>query len=91
MKKTHFLPLALFISFLPVFTGDAYGKYNRENVAEVSVLRFGAKPDDGKDDTEALRKAAEYCRTHPGTTLVIPKGIYRLKDKEAERLVVVVP
>ena len=31
----------------------------------VSVLEFGAKPDDGKDDTRALRKAAEYCRPPP--------------------------
>ena len=38
----------------------------------VSVLEFGAKPDDGRDDTRALRKAAEYCRRHPGTTLTVP-------------------
>lgn len=52
----------------------------------VSVTDFGARPDDGKDDTRALRRAAEYCRTHAGTTLVIPAGVYRLRDAEAERL-----
>lgn len=52
----------------------------------VSVLEFGAKPDDGKDDTRALRKAAEYCRHHPGTTLTVPPGTYRLRDAAAEQL-----
>ena len=52
----------------------------------VSVARFGANPDDGKDDTKALRKAAKYCREHPGTTLVFPAGVYELTDPEAVRL-----
>ena len=52
----------------------------------VNVTDFGAVPDDGRDDTRALRRAAEYCRTHPGTTLVMPAGVYRLRDAEAERL-----
>ena len=52
----------------------------------VSIINFGAKPDDGKDDTRALRRAAAYCRTHAGTTLVIPPGIYHLRDTEAEHL-----
>lgn len=52
----------------------------------VSAADFGAVPDDGKDDTRALRRAAEYCRTHAGTTLVIPAGTYRLRDAGAERL-----
>ena len=52
----------------------------------VNVTDFGAVPDDGRDDTRALRRAAEYCRTHPGTTLVMPAGVYHLRDAEAERL-----
>lgn len=52
----------------------------------VNVRDFGAVPDDGKDDTKALRKAAAYCRENPGTQLVIPPGVYRLKDKDAEAL-----
>lgn len=52
----------------------------------VSAADFGAVPNDGKDDTRALRRAAEYCRTHAGTTLVIPAGVYRLHDDEAVRL-----
>ena len=52
----------------------------------ISVKTFGAVPDDGKDDTRALRRAAEYCRTHPGTTLTFPAGTYRLRDAKAEQL-----
>ena len=52
----------------------------------VSVKKFGARPDDGKDDTKALRKAAAYCRAHEGTTLEIPAGVYILRDTAAIRL-----
>ena len=56
------------------------------NPTRVSVADFGATPNDNRDDTRALRKAAAYCRNHPGTTLFFPPGIYRLRDAEAERL-----
>lgn len=49
----------------------------------VSVERFGAKPDDGRSDTEALRQAAAYCRKHPQTTLRFPPGTYELSDPQA--------
>ena len=54
--------------------------------AQVSARRFGAVPDDGKDDTKGLRKAAEYCRKHPGVTLTIPSGEYIISDPEARQL-----
>ncbi len=49
----------------------------------VSVGKFGARPDDGRPDTEALRRAAAYCRQHPQTTLVFPPGTYELSDAAA--------
>ena len=52
----------------------------------LSVRKFGAKPDDGKDDTKALRKAAQYCREHPGTTLILPAGVYQITDPTAKQL-----
>lgn len=52
----------------------------------VSVKDFGAIPDDGINDADALRKAAEYCRTHAGTTLVFPAGVYDFSDPEAARI-----
>ena len=49
----------------------------------VCVRKFGAHPDDGKSDTEALRRAAAYCRQHPGTTLLFASGTYQLDDPTA--------
>ncbi|MBO4841647.1 MAG: hypothetical protein J5524_11200 [Bacteroidaceae bacterium] len=49
----------------------------------VSVAKFGARPDDGRSDTEALRRAAAYCRKHPQTTLCFPAGMYQLDDPVA--------
>lgn len=53
------------------------------NARTVSVCKFGARPDDSRSDTEALRKAAAYCRKHPQTTLLFPPGIYELSDPVA--------
>ena len=50
----------------------------------VNVTDFGAVPDDGKNDIEALRKAAEYCRNNEGSTLLIPEGVYDVIDKQAQ-------
>ncbi len=71
----------ILLAFLAVFSAPAAtgGK-------TVSATRFGAKPDDGKDDTKALRKAAQYCRQHPGTTLLIPAGVYQITDPQAKQL-----
>lgn len=49
----------------------------------VSVTKFGAIPNDGKNDATALRKAAKYCREHKNTTLVFPAGTYLLEDPVA--------
>lgn len=51
-----------------------------------SVKDFGAVPDDGRDDTKALRKAVEWCRTHEGATLVMAPGKYILRDADAVKL-----
>lgn len=80
-RKLMLMAALLACSSLGIFA------HNDTDVARVVTARqFGAVPDDGKDDTHALRKAAEYCRTHPGTTLVIAPGLYRLRDSKAERL-----
>ena len=56
------------------------------NGTTVSVKDFGAIPDDGINDAEALRKAAEYCRTHAGTRLIFPAGVYDFSDPEAAKI-----
>lgn len=47
---------------------------------EVSVEQFGAVPNDGKNDFDALRKATAYCRENPGTTLFFPPGKYDIDN-----------
>lgn len=85
MLTPHTLrPLAaamlLFLTSMPLPSHAA------DTTRVVTARQFGAIPDDGRDDTKALRAAAEYCRRHPGTTLVIAPGTYRLRDAQAERL-----
>lgn len=52
----------------------------------MSVLQFGAIPNDGQNDAAALRKAAAYCRANKGTTLLFPRGIYDFVDAEAQEI-----
>ena len=45
--------------------------------AVVYPERFGAVPGDGRDDTAAVQKAADYCSAHPGSVLAFRrKGRY---------------
>ena len=76
----------LFLLTLAFFALAASPKTTAPATVSVSVAKFRAKPDDGKDDTKALRKAAQYCREHPGTTLIFPAGVYPITDPEAKRL-----
>ena len=88
--KIAFIPLKALIalSSLLILSPGTAGAQRRTTppAGPVSALQFGARPDDGKDDTRSLRKAAEYCRTHPGTTLLIPAGKYQITDPEARQL-----
>jgi hypothetical protein len=52
---------------------------------EVIVSEFGAVPDDGKDDTGAIRDAIDACSDAPGTALIFPRGVYDIGDENAER------
>lgn len=54
--------------------------------AEVSLLDYGAIPNDGRNDLAALRDAAQYCREHADTTLVLPPGVYDVEDDAAVKL-----
>ena len=77
MKKRRYLLFSI-LSVLACYPLMASSQDKKINVTEM-----GARPNDGKDDTQALRRAVAYACEHPGTTLYFPKGIYELKDKEA--------
>jgi hypothetical protein len=53
---------------------------------KVSVSKFGAIPNDGQNDASQLRQAISYCKTHPGTTLYFPAGVYDFRDEKAVQL-----
>ncbi len=91
MKASSVLPSHLFtlitVTLLCLIPVSGAGANKAASLPKtLSVNRFGAKPDDGKDDTKALRKAAKYCREHPGTTLLFPEGTYQLTDPAAKQL-----
>jgi polygalacturonase len=52
----------------------------------VSVVQFGAVPDDGRNDAEALRAAMEYARSHAGSVIHFPPGTYDFRDEAAVAL-----
>jgi hypothetical protein len=64
----------------------AVNSLNSTESKKISVTDFGAKPDDGQNDAESLRKAMDYCRTHPGTLLFFPPGTYDFRDEKAVQL-----
>lgn len=43
---------------------------------EIRVTDFGAVPNDGKDDTQAILAALEECKRHAPAVLVFPRGQY---------------
>lgn len=53
---------------------------------EVSVAQFGAIPDDGRNDAEALRAAIDYARTHAGAVIRFSSGTYDFRDEAAVTL-----
>lgn len=75
MKRLNSLIFLLSILTTPAIAGE-----------QVSILDFGAKPNDGVNDIEAFRKATDFCRSNPGTTLIIPPGVYDIEDPLALKL-----
>ena len=72
---------AFLILFVLVFS-EAFAQMDTSGRV-VDVTKWGAFPDDGKDDTKALRKAVDFCKKKPGSTLYIPAGKYQLRDPHA--------
>lgn len=77
----------VFISLVTVlFWWNNFSVYGNSDNHIVNVVKYGARPNDGKDDSKALRKAVEYACNTPGCTLYIPSGEYIVRDDDALRL-----
>lgn len=57
---------------------------NHLQAKSINASEFGINGDGKTDNTEAFKKAFEYAKEHPGTTLDIPRGIYRLATPTAK-------
>ena len=57
-----------------------------KNKKQINVLDFGAIPNDGKHDTQALRNAVKLARETPNSILFFPKGIYHISDSLALKI-----
>ncbi|WP_423129890.1 right-handed parallel beta-helix repeat-containing protein [Gaoshiqia sp. Z1-71] len=92
MKKTLFSEIrfgrstgkAGFLLFtILVFLALLLSCQQEKEMKSVSVADFGAVPNDSRNDAEALQKAIDYCRKHPGTALHFESGIYNFRDEKA--------
>lgn len=74
MKKRKILGVVLLVS--AVLSATA---------AEIRVSDFGAKPDDGKCDISAIRKAFVHAVANKATTVRFDAGVYDLNIGDATK------
>lgn len=53
-----------------------------DNLKEINASQFGMSPEKA-DNFNELKSAVAYCRSNPGTKLVLDKGTYYLDNKSA--------
>jgi hypothetical protein len=58
-------------------------RFSGSMVRQINVMDFGARPNDGKDDSKAISRAIDFCKSKPGLTLYFPYGQYDLKSDKA--------
>ncbi len=58
---------------------------------EVNIIDHGAIPNDGKDDTLAIRKAFDAVAKANGGTVVIPKGLFLVSRQKSETPILSIP
>jgi hypothetical protein len=78
--------ILIFSQFFAVATGAAALQAGSEKPDQVSALDYGAIPDDGKNDIEALRTMLDELRGRRNLTIVLPPGRYDLRDEDAVAL-----
>ena len=81
MQKYLFI-LMLGIALFYSIQSKIFAQNNNEKTI-ISVLDYGAVPNDSIDDQEAIQKAINQCKNKKHTTLLIPPGIYDIIDEKA--------
>lgn len=70
-----------------IFLGISFFIISCNSFAQnINVADFGAIPNDGKNDHEALQEAINQCKINDTKTLIIPPGKYDIVDDNAIQL-----
>lgn len=59
--------------------------------AEFDIRQYGATPNDGTDDTQAIRKALDACAKAGGGTVWVPAGTYLVSRQKSESPILELP
>lgn len=63
----------------------------RLHAANFDITKFGATPDDGTDDTLAIRAALEACGKAGGGTIIVPRGVFIVSRQKSETPILSIP
>lgn len=61
------------------------GRPNEDSLTEIHSSDFGMA-ESNADNTDCLNSAFDYCASHPGTKLVIDRGVYHFAGDDAIRV-----
>ena len=78
MKRWTLVLMATMLVLAGITLGEGA---KAETSMKVTEARFGAVPDDGRDDAEAIQKALELgAKTNETLVVTVPKGHYQISD-----------
>jgi len=81
MIKKEITSIIVILLIAVGFSGYSQSKVQEEKI--VNVADFGAIPNDGIDDQEAIQKAIDECANNEASILVMPAGVYNIIDEYA--------
>lgn len=74
MRRKYYFSIVFLLFSLTAFS---------TSTKSLSVIDFGAIPNDTINDRDAIPQALDYCRIHKVKELVIPSGKYIIRDINA--------
>lgn len=85
-KMQHSTPAIESLTIVPQYQVEIAIAPPADSLQKVSVADFAALPNDTLNDREAIQQALEYCRLHQVKTLLMPAGVYRIREESAVQL-----